>query len=586
MTTYVVDVPDSRPARIEHPQGTPAGVEDFAETLFRVRARYDDLAENEPAMRLDWMGQAGERYYDTLQQLTGQASTMAAGIRVVARAATAYGETLTELKQRGRDLAERKRSLDDQADSLRQQVRQVVDPDDAWYFGMLRACQGLAMSYGQLETDHDTLQADVAANDEAFIAVLSGNRTLADVIEGGADDTAVENALARPGAPGSGADAAATRRWWDALSAAEQAAVLAARPDLLGGADGLPAGVRDAANRVLLAEDLATLEAKEASGELDGDERDRLRNVRAVRDALEDADGFHDPVTGELTGGQLWMYDPDKWDTENGAVAIAVGDLDTADRLAVRVPGITNEIVDAPALTAEAYNLYEGARNLGDGDSVASMMWLGYDTPDAFWDPDTVSNDRAREGGAALADSVSGLKAGAEHDQAVTVIGHSYGSTTVAHAASDHTMDVEDVVLVGSPGGGDGNSAADLRVGTDHVWAGRASRDIVPTTADHGWVGAPNLGRDPAEDKFGAQRFQAESVERTDGHRGIADHGRYFARNSESLWNISHIVNGDYEPVRDSLAEPVHDPFFGGPEDPEVDRDPTVKPTTRQPGQW
>lgn len=71
---------------------------------------------------------------------------------------------------------------------------------------------------------------------------------------------------------------------------------------------------------------------------------------------------------------------------------------------------------------------------------------------------------RATEGGAQFSDAITGLRAshpGPDNAAHLTVIGHSYGSTTVAHAATDGGMEVDNIVLVGSPGAGGGVNHAD-----------------------------------------------------------------------------------------------------------------------------
>ena len=84
------------------------------------------------------------------------------------------------------------------------------------------------------------------------------------------------------------------------------------------------------------------------------------------------------------------------------------------------------------------------------------------------------------------------------------------------------------------------------------------------------------LGDDPAEDDFGAIRFEAESTTRGD-LPGFDQHSLYFDHNTESLYNISQIVNGNYDGVNE--AEHNYDPWWGGVQDPELDRDPTTTVT-------
>ena len=150
----------------------------------------------------------------------------------------------------------------------------------------------------------------------------------------------------------------------------------------------------------------------------------------------------------------------------------------------------------------------------------------------------------------------------------LTVIGHSYGSTTTGTALRDHVTGVDDAVLVGSPGA-NVEHASDLHVPTGHVFVGASSRDPISYT--------DRFGLDPTHERFGAVRFQAEDVTRNSWRVDIDDHGKYFEVKTESLSNIVHIVVGDYDGIglaayRDEV------PFLpdGINADPEADREPTV----------
>ena len=285
---------------------------------------------------------------------------------------------------------------------------------------------------------------------------------------------------------------------------------------------------------------------------------------------------------------QLYIYDPTAFDGD-GAIAVSAGNLDTADNVAVVVPGFGTDAESAPYQAERALTLYESSRYLDGNQTNASMFWIGYDAPDNLpwdegWDAAGVLTEQmASNGGERLADTLDGLRASHDGDPAhMTAIGHSYGSTTTGHAAHDHGIPVDDLVFVGSPGvGGDTNNAGDTGVDPDHVWAGANSRDPIADLGNHGWIHGETffgagLGDDPAEDDFGADRFQAESTTRG-GALSFGDHSKYFDHNTESLYNISQVVNGNYDAVQH--ADHVYDPWYDGPQDPESDRDPTTTVT-------
>jgi len=319
---------------------------------------------------------------------------------------------------------------------------------------------------------------------------------------------------------------------WAALSPAERAAVIQQYPDVIGATDGLPAGARDEANRILLQRDLALP---------DGDPR--RENAEKVDEALAVAEMQTDPHTGQPVEAQLLIYDPEA-DSNDGRAAIVIGDADTADNVALVVPGMTSQVSTMPDQTSDGWAVYREARDGADPDeTTAVVVWSGYDAPDDRWARATRTQGRAYEGGALLADSYNGLMVSRTDDPYTTVIGHSYGSTVVSYAVTEYGIHPDNVVLLGSPGAGQADNADGLF--PSNVWVGLASTDNI----DHS-SGASDLGKDPADDDFGARQIKAEVVNKDDGVSfDEGDHSRYLEDNSESLYNITSIVVGDHEEV-------------------------------------
>jgi pimeloyl-ACP methyl ester carboxylesterase len=198
---------------------------------------------------------------------------------------------------------------------------------------------------------------------------------------------------------------------------------------------------------------------------------------------------------------------------------------------------------------------------------------MGYDAPDF----DNVASDNAAVNGAELlAGDVRGIQASRSGNPPhLTVIGHSYGSTTTGLAASRDGMRVDDIVLIGSPGVGHANTVGDMHMDGKHVYVGANSSDPVTyqTRTNFGW---DPLGQDPAADEFGATRFQAEAPDRNIYDPTIGDHSKYYSPDSEALYNMSNVVVGDYADVTQA---PGRDEWHGhrNDEDPEGDRTPTKK---------
>lgn len=150
----------------------------------------------------------------------------------------------------------------------------------------------------------------------------------------------------------------------------------------------------------------------------------------------------------------LFAYDPTAFGGK-GRAAIAIGNPDTAKNTAVIVPGTSSSVKGGWLHDGhnDAINLFEQANAADPHNPTAVIAWMGYDAPNGFDDVQRISTPAlARVGSASLAQDVNGLWAthlGA--GQHVTVLGHSYGSTTVADAFAMHNMHANDAVLLGCP---------------------------------------------------------------------------------------------------------------------------------------
>jgi pimeloyl-ACP methyl ester carboxylesterase len=339
-----------------------------------------------------------------------------------------------------------------------------------------------------------------------------------------------------------------------------------ARPDL----GRHTATERDLLNRAYLDAELERLRVIGTQRDLTRDEQQLLDSLSAVRNELQHFDAAIDPLSGAPVGGQLYIFEPRAFDGD-GRVAIALGNLDAADHIAVMVPGLGSTVA---AMSGEsAQNVYDEARSASDsGDSVAVLHWMGYDSPPMEFSIDLLdvaNRDLAEAGADLLADDIEALR-DQRPDAHVTVIGHSYGSTTVAIAADLEALEADDVVLVGSPGAGYADNARDLSTGNEHTWVGAHAHDPVTYLSDNdldlrtvvthlddliryampiGPIVGPwipkieTLGADPAEDRFAARRFEAQAP------LGSSPHSSYYDEQSESLYNMSAIVVGEYDEV-------------------------------------
>ena len=390
------------------------------------------------------------------------------------------------------------------------------------------------------------------------------------------------------------------KKWWDSLPPEHQRYLLDHWDEKLGNLDGIPVAVRDEANRSVMNRDIGRpAEVAEGRGVtvdevlahpdrygMAGPMMTRYDNALKVRDGLNEASS---KAHGAPT--VLQIYEPEEFEGD-GRAAIAIGNPDSAKNTAVVVPGTGNSVDSGWLGGDDAASLFNEANAANRANPTAVVAWMGYDAPDALYDPRVGTTGLAHEGGQLLASDVNALNA--THDPArvgdghMTVLGHSYGSTTVSDAAAGYGMHADDVVLVGCPGTDMAHSAADFHLNEGgHLYVGAASSDPVTQLGSIPQIHVPgtdftvSLGDDPAMDDFGSTRFKAEV-------RGLTtpwgDHSQYYAERSESLFSMSDIVSGHGDalehdgmtaPHRSSTADTVNDwlPFgIGIPDDPEMFR--------------
>ncbi|GGQ85282.1 alpha/beta hydrolase [Couchioplanes azureus] len=210
----------------------------------------------------------------------------------------------------------------------------------------------------------------------------------------------------------------------------------------------------------------------------------------------------------------------------DGRIAEVLGDLRDATRVTVLVPGVDDTLANfdtghggvlrrAPAW--QGRQLYARMRADQPGARVAVVVWLGYDPPEGVR-REAFREERATAGARALDRFVDGLVVG-RPGLAVTVVGHSYGSTVAGVAAHGLNERVTDIVAIGSPGMG-ADSAADLQTSA-RIWAGTAPGDWTRRLPGVRLLGAGH-GRLPIDPAFGALPLPCGNV---DGHDGYFEPG-------------------------------------------------------------
>lgn len=340
--------------------------------------------------------------------------------------------------------------------------------------------------------------------------------------------------------------------WWAALSEQEREALITDKPELLGNLDGLPAEVRDEANRGRLGDERARLEAEAARLQADLDDNlfgGTFTNADAALDHVNAKLASLDAIEKTLEQGdrQLLLLDLSQ---ERAQAAVAVGDVGTADHVAVFTPGLgstVNGSLEGYDDNMERLRQQAEAESdrYGDGGSVAAVTWIGYQAPQPGvegynpLDSDSVlRDDSARRGAGDLADFYRGIDASRTTDPHLTALGHSYGSTTTGFAVQQDTG-VDDAVFFGSPGVGTSH-IEDLNVPPGHAYRIEARNDPV---AD---LGA--FGIDPSH--LDGMTGLSAREETLPGGRRLAEstgHSDYLTQDSTSQYNMSVVVAGQHD---------------------------------------
>ncbi|MEU8460672.1 alpha/beta hydrolase [Streptomyces sp. NPDC029003] len=209
-----------------------------------------------------------------------------------------------------------------------------------------------------------------------------------------------------------------------------------------------------------------------------------------------------------------------------GRAVEVFGDLDTADRVAVLVPGSDTTLDTYQRFRDGAVSLQRRLR--AEHPRSAVVAWLGYETPGTV-SGTVLTTGRADRAAAELAPFLSWLRGAAPAGARLSLLCHSYGSVVCARTRTG--PGVSDVVLFGSPGTG-ASSAAGLPTSA-RVWAGRGGEDWIGGVPHVRFAGL-GFGTDPVDPAFGARPFAA----------GSAGHGDYLKPGTESLDSLARIVIG------------------------------------------
>lgn len=370
--------------------------------------------------------------------------------------------------------------------------------------------------------------------------------------------------------------------WWNSLSPQDKADYLTAYPDRVGALNGLPATVRDEANRTVLAEVRGDYQAQidalhtpapppRFMNQLapDGSQMesaqytiwnalygDQWRSQSHIRGRLQGMDAiqarFDQTGTDGLPEAYLLGFDPDGHG--DGKIILANGNPDTADHTAVYIPGTKAKLDGIGGDLNRGVVLWQTSHHTDPAAKISTITWLDYDAPNDI--PHATGDSYAHKGAPDLYDFFEGTydahQAATGTDSHVTAIGHSYGSTLLGDTlkyrpdpdATGLMLKVDDVVALGSPGM-QAKTAADLCVNHGHMWAaeGGGSDDLV--TGGGRLVGLGGGGVIPSDPDFGGNVMASDTHSHSD-YWDVQANGKP----TLSLQNQADVIVGDYSRVK------------------------------------
>ena len=369
--------------------------------------------------------------------------------------------------------------------------------------------------------------------------------------------------------------------WWNSLNEKQRRHLIDHCPDEIRHLDGLPASVRDQANRNALKgyvdangdkhkgaleearDDLKKAQDKSASEEEIEQLKEKVADLEAIE--LETDNDFREH--SGLTPTYLLDFDYDEKYHRTTAI-VSSGDPDTASYVSTLVPGIgTNVRGDLGDYIKRNENLRAQTAEAGtDPSDVATISYLGYVAPKndfghLYQAADIGYADRAARD---LARFEEGLRASGKangHSFTNTVIGHSYGSTTAGKAMTQVAEGtVDNFIMCGSPGAG-AESIDQYNVPKGHVYEssvpeGDAVQGLGPDdtygTNPKKLPGITHLSGDTTEAK-GYWTF-ADSLKRTKGIEPFLDidvalnsltnHMSYLDKDTRAFQDFANIIGG------------------------------------------
>jgi Alpha/beta hydrolase len=410
----------------------------------------------------------------------------------------------------------------------------------------------------QWEQQMSPLLAGASASLDTCAARLraqSAAQRLTSSEDGNSPGTPMPTPMPLPASPPKRGSPAENATWWKSLTARQQQQVIREHPEWIGNRDGVDFTARDLANRALLFVERTRLVAD--GYRIEAEVADDWSRGRITVDpgALDRVENKLDSILAiQLTLAQddprqLLLLDLGRGRAQ---AAIANGNVQTATNVAVFVPGMTTTVnKDMKGYDSQMSQLQRrsesesGRAHPTQPETTATVTWIGYQAPQLLdtlnWGKSVLQIDLARQGAAELAPFLQGIGAARDHDAHLTLLGHSYGSTTAGLALQQNTG-VDDVVFFGSPGIGT-DHVEDLKLAPGHSFYIETQQDVVGDAAIFGTDPSQMIGMN-----YHPSARESTVVDPLSGEirhfRESAGHSEYLLSESTSQYNMSVIVAG------------------------------------------
>lgn len=312
-------------------------------------------------------------------------------------------------------------------------------------------------------------------------------------------------------------------RFFASLTAKERARLAHRYPLAVGNMNGAPVALRYRANRIALDQ------ARKV-------ERKRTHDSRLTAVGQQEAGRLMHRFEALMSKDRdILAFDPEG----SGRIAEVFGDLNTAERVSIVVPGVDTDLLtfqktykqySAPVGMAKSLYAAENAAN--SSTRTAVIAWADYTAPGGLG-IDSATARRAEDGAVRLNALVRALPGSSR----VALFCHSYGSVVCGVAAHELPRRVTDIAVAGSPGMR-ASKASHLHTFAQ-VWAMRDADDWIQDVP-YLEVGGLGHGEDPVSAAFGARVLSAKDAH---GHTG------YFEPGTDSLQNFADIGIGAYRAV-------------------------------------